>query len=225
MEEMQPGQVIQPHNSTEPAAPSDGAPEPVRPPEVSQEPAPSPNASPEPSAPPEQINTPQFQPQIEALASYEAPQDDLSWTASEFIAHEKSAGWYGVLALGGVLLAAAIYWFTKDAITAGIILFAAIALGVFAARKPRTQQYALTSQGVHIGGKTYDFQAFKAFSVAPEGAITSIVFLPLKRFMPALTIYVAPEVEDQAIDYLADRLPVEPHKPDAIDSLLRRIHF
>jgi len=154
-----------------------------------------------------------------------AVESSLSWTASEFVEHEKTAGWYGLLALVGVVLAAVVYFLTKDKITTGIILFAAIALGVFGARKPRSQQYGLDDAGIHVGAKAYDFASFKAFSVVPEGAVTSIVFLPLKRFMPALTIYVAPEVEDSAVDFLAIRLPLEQHKPDAVDSFLRRIHF
>jgi hypothetical protein len=153
------------------------------------------------------------------------PSEEITWTASEFIAHEKSPGWYALLALGGVVGAGVIYALTKDEITAGIVLLAAVLLGVFAARKPHVQQYTINQYGIHIGQRTYSFQGFKSFSVTEEGAIASVVFMPLKRFMPALTIYVAPDMENQVLDYLAGFLPLERHRQDAVDSLMKHIRF
>jgi hypothetical protein len=104
-------------------------------------------------------------------------------------------------------------------------VFAVLTLGIYAARKPRVQQYTLTPQGLNVGPKNYTFENFKSFAVAEEGAIASIVFMPLKRFMPPLTIYVAPDMEEQVISYLSALLPFEQHKQDAVDSLLKRIRF
>ncbi len=71
----------------------------------------------------------------------------------------------------------------------------------------------------------YALQGFKSFSITEDGAIASIIFMPLKRFMPALTIYMAPDVEDKVVNYLSDVLPMERHRQDAVDSLLKRIRF
>jgi hypothetical protein len=150
---------------------------------------------------------------------------DVSWTASEFIAHEKSGGWYALLVLGAAVVTALVYVLTKDKISTAVVLLAAIAFGIFAARKPRTQQYSLTGQGLQIGQKFYGFQDFKTFSVSEEGAIASIVFAPMKRFMPPLTIYVAPDIEERVVDFLSAYLPFEEHKADAVDSMLKRIRF
>ncbi len=64
----------------------------------------------------------------------------------------------------------------------------------------------MNRSGLQIGVKSYGFQDFKTFSIAEEGAIVSIVFMPLKRFMPPLTIYVAPDMEDKS-RRLPERLP------------------
>ena len=232
----QPGQVIVPHDAGEPKPPGDGAPQPERQPEP--EPTPTPVPAAEPVAPavvqapvanpqPETIPVGQWQFRQEEVApAAQTPlPDDIHWTASEFIAHEKSAGWYGLLALAGLAAAALDYLITRDLFSTVVILFAAAMFGVFAARKPKTQEYSLSRQGIQIGVKSYDFQDFKTFSVAEEGAIASIVFMPLKRFMPPLTLYVAPDMEDRVVDYLSAFLPFEQHKADAVDNLLRRIRF
>jgi hypothetical protein len=151
--------------------------------------------------------------------------EGLTWTASEFVAHDKSTRWYGALFLGGGVAAVLIYFLTKDKITTGIIIFALLVFGIFAARKPRSAQYALSAQGLQIGNKTYYLHDFKTFSIVDEGSAASIVFMPLKRFMPPLTIYVTADIEDKVVDFLSAYLPLSEHRADAVDSLLRRIRF
>ena len=245
MEELKPGQVINPGapNTDQPSLPQAGAPEPVRPPvETSSPPPPAASSAPitasvstEPTvgwqfnggdATSALAQDQNIQQNFSAGAQADPlPPEGLRWTASEFVAHEKSPAWYGLLALGGVASGILIYFITKDKITTGIILFAALALGIFAGRKPRVQEYGVSHAGLRVGQKNYAFYDFKSFSVAEEGAIITIVFLPLKRFMPALTIYVAPDVEDKVVDFLADILPIEKHRQDMVDSFMKRIRF
>jgi hypothetical protein len=151
--------------------------------------------------------------------------DSFTWTASEFIAHEKTASWYAFLAVGALVLAALVYLISRDFISTGIVVFVAIMFGAIASRQPRTQEYSLNQAGLSVGAKLYNFQDFKTFSISEEGAIVSIVFMPLKRFMPPLTVYVAPDTEERVVDFLSAYLPFEQHKTDAIDGLLKRMRF
>jgi hypothetical protein len=168
----------------------------------------------------------QFNQELPAAAAPPQPLDQaITWTASEFIDHEKGPGWYAALIGGSVVVTALVYFATKDVISTVVVALVAIAFAYFAGHKPRTQQYAVNRQGLQIGIKTYRYQDFKAFSVIEEDAIASIVFMPLKRFMPQLTIYVAPEMEAQVIDYLSAFLPYEQRRADMVDSLMRRIRF
>src|ERR1700728_3216444 len=64
--------------------------------------------------------------------------EPVSWTASEFIHHQKTAGWYFMLGLAGVILAAIVFLLTKDKISTGVIIFATLIFGYYANRKPRT---------------------------------------------------------------------------------------
>ena len=150
---------------------------------------------------------------------------NLTWTASEFIAHHKEKSWYFSLAGVAIVTALAIWLLTKDKISAAVVLFGALFFGVYAGRQPRQLTYGLDTSGLSIGDKHFLYDEFRSFSVAPEGAFSSIVLSPLKRFSQTLTIYYAPEDEEKIIDVLSDRLPYEDHKRDLVDSLMHRIRF
>ena len=225
-----------PNSPEEPEPTSGGAPGPDRPPErPGTEPTPAPVITSE--LPVSNMVQPGagLQPTPEAgwgfheegspRVTQQALPGTLTWTASEFIDHEKGAGWYALLTLAGIALAGVVYFLTKDILSTAVVLFAALAFGVFAARKPQVQNYSLTSRGLQVGARMYSFQNYKNFSIVPEGAVISIVFMPLRRFMAPLTVYVMPDMEDQVIDFLGGVLPFEQYRTDAVDGLLRRIHF
>jgi hypothetical protein len=153
------------------------------------------------------------------------PDGSISWTASEFIAHDKSASWYLMLGGTAAVLAALIWLITKDKISAGVVVFGAALFGVYAARKPRQLQYRLDSSGLTIGQRHFGYHDFRSFSVVPEGGMNSIVFSPLKRFAPLTTIYYDPADEDKIVALLTDRLPVERRQKDLVDRLMWRIRF
>lgn len=149
----------------------------------------------------------------------------ISWTASEYIAHHKTATWYVTLAIIAVVLAGGAYLLAHDLITSVSIVLIAFVFGLSAARKPRVLEYTLDNRGLKIAQKSYLYSNFRSFAVIDEGAFSSIVFVPLKRFMPMLTIYYAPEDENRIVQIIADHLPMEQRKHDAIDALLHKIRF
>jgi hypothetical protein len=220
----QPGQVIAPGGSPAPAQPPQASPS------TPQKVVPaSPQDQDVPQGDPEDIPEDRKQlyqsPLDQAAAPEKAPAPDVSWTASEFVAHEKSAGWYGGLVAVACVVAALIYLLTRDIISTVVVLVCAGAFGILGRKKPRQLQYHLDSSGITIGSRRYTYEMFRSFSVVPEGAFSSIVFMPLKRFAPLTTIYYAPEDESKIITILTDRLPFEERKAAAIDSLMKRVRF
>jgi len=162
-----------------------------------------------------------------AASSSAAPHDEpmVQWTASEFIAHHKGARWYVLLSLGTVLLAELAFLLTHDHTTAGAIVVCGLVFGISGARKPRVLAYRLDDSGVTVGAKFYPYANYKAFALIDEGRFASISFLPLKRFMPALSIYFAPEDEDRIVTMLAEQLPLQPGGLSFIDGLMHRLRF
>lgn len=237
----QPGNVITPHDQStnEPQNPNVGAPpEPNRSPEGPAPTVPSPNPPSEPTSSPDLAvgsgigMSPtgtatgwQYTQEAPELKPADVLSEDITWSAAEFIEHPKSVSWYGLLMLAALVLATADYFFTKDILSTSVVIIAAMMFGAYARHKPRTRQYHLTPQGLQIGEKLYIFQSFRSFSVTEEGSTASIMFTPLGRFMPPLTIYVPDDVEDRVLDYLNAFLPFEQHRTDVVDGLLRRIHF
>lgn len=173
---------------------------------------------------------PQFMPQ---QAAYLPPNQSvqpaqtgaITWTASEFVAHHKSGGWYALLTAGAVVASIVVFLVTKDIVSAVVILLAALGFGVVAARKPRELAYQLDDRGLVVGARQYGYESFRSFSVLQEGAFSSIVFTPLKRFAPLITIYYDPADEQSIVELLSYYLPLEPRNNDPIDRLMWRIRF
>ncbi len=149
----------------------------------------------------------------------------VTWTASEFIAHDKSAGWYGILALVGIILAGLVYLTLRDIISTSVVLVCTVLFGVYAARKPRQVSYQLDDVGLSIGNRLYSYHEFRSFSVVDEGPFASIALMPFKRFAPMLSVYFDPADEQAITDILGDYLPHEPRELDMLERALKKVRF
>jgi hypothetical protein len=195
-------------------------------PAESPTPAITPTEPPPPAPIAQQPPSPTFEPETPWVASSSAePTTAINWTASEFIAHHKSTGWYLILGSGALVGAFLVWLITKDKISAGVVLFGALIFGYYAGRQPRQLEYSLDEGGLTIGAKYYPYEIFRSFSVVDEGAFSSIMFIPLKRFAPGVSIYYDPEDEASIIDLIAVRLPPENRGNDPFDRLMKRVRF
>lgn len=151
--------------------------------------------------------------------------NEVVWTAAEFIEHDKSPAWF--LAMVGISVAAIgiVYLITRDPMNALLVAIAAVLFGVAAGRPPRHMQYAVNDHGISIGRKFFDYSNFRSFSVIDEGITRSIMLMPLKRFMPTLTLYYDLDDEQRIGDVLADHLPFAQHELQLTEKLMRRIRF
>lgn len=149
----------------------------------------------------------------------------VSWTASEYIEHAKSVGWYLKFVVVAVLVIGGIYLLTGDLFSVVLLSVLAIAFGVFAARKPAVLQYKLDNNGITIGQKHYPMNLFRSFAVIQEGVFRSITLLPMKRFMPAISLYYSPDDEPAIIEAFSNLLPQESRQQDPLDKLMHRIRF
>jgi hypothetical protein len=150
---------------------------------------------------------------------------EVAWTASEFIAHHKSAGWFAGLFAAILAISGLAYVFTKDLISSVTILVAGLLFAMLANRKPRQLKYKLDSSGITIGPRVYPYNSFKSFAVLQEGAIGCVNLLPLKRFMPEISIYFPPEEGDKILDVLSSHLPHDQKEEHQFDRLMKRIKF
>lgn len=151
--------------------------------------------------------------------------EPISWTASEYIEHSRTAGWYMLLAVATGSLAAAAYFATKDYFSAGIIALVGIAVGIFAARKPKQVTYEISRSGVRIGEKSYPYSHFRSFCVINEGNVSNLYMVPVKRFMVPISAYFEPAEAERIVNAIGEHLPYEEQNLDRIDKLSRRLRF
>lgn len=219
---MQPGETITPHGNNEETAPR------PTPPAASAVSPPQPPATDQPESTTLNPLT-STEPDIGALATPQANNVDmpgaLSWTASEFIEHQKPAGWYLSVVVGSIVLSVLVYLLLRDIFTVVVVALAALMFAVVGARRPRSLAYSISQVGIQVADKLFTFEDFKSFSVIEEGAMDAIHLVPLKRFMTPITLYFPPEQEDQIVNTLSAYLPYEDRKRDAIDRLMKRVRF
>lgn len=149
----------------------------------------------------------------------------VTWTASEYIHHERGASWYALLLVGTAVLAAGIYFLTKDYFATGAIAVVGILVGVFAGRKPRQITYQLTSSGLKIGEKLYGYGLFKSFSIIRGSEASSVSLMPLKKFMPPVDAFFGAADEEKIIDLIGQHLPYEERQQAGIDRLSHKLRF
>lgn len=150
---------------------------------------------------------------------------DVSWSASEFIAHEKNITWYVILAIVTIVVSAVVYLLTKDKISTGMIILVGVIFGVYAARKPRLLNYKLDNFGLTVQSKLFNYDSFKSFSIAENSVIPNIILMPLKRFMPSLSIYLDPTSEEEVIKLLSEHLAQDIHRQDIVERFMLHIRF
>ena len=150
---------------------------------------------------------------------------NFSWTASEYIEHNRGPGWYLLLFLATVALAAGAYFLTKEYFTAGTIVVLGIIVVLYARQKPRQVTYELSSSGIRVGEKLYAYSLFKSFSLINDGGLNNIQFMPLKKLMPPISAYYQAADEEKITDILGQYLPLEQGKPSGIDRLSRRLRL
>lgn len=109
--------------------------------------------------------------------------------------------------------------------TAVVVIICGIILGVYARRSPKQLEYTLSRRGIRIGAKQHAFEEFQLFVVTPESSLPEITLIPVKRFVPSLSVRYEPADEEKILNMLAEHLPFEERRLDLTDSFLHRIHL
>jgi hypothetical protein len=170
-----------------------------------------------------QVNYVEQQPQEDSAQVQ--PLDSVEWSASEFIAHQKTSSWFVSLGVGAAIITLIVFLVSRNISSSAVVLMCFIAVGVFAVRKPATKTYRISADGVYVDQKFFSFDSFKSFSIMQEGAIDCIWLRPLKRLTPTVAMYYPPTDEDRIIMMLENFLPMEDRVHDVVDRISQRFRF
>lgn len=154
-----------------------------------------------------------------------APEETITWHASEYIHLERDTMWYiWVAVVAAAFLYVAIF-LMKSATFAILILVMATSVVVLARRPPRTLKYMLSPKGLYVMGHLYALDHFKSFGVVKDENELSIMLIPTRRFSPAVTVYFPVQLGEQIVDFLGRRLPMQELQLDVVDRLVRKLRL
>lgn len=175
---------------------------------------------------PDTMTTPPEDSSAEPQAtSQDESASSITWTTAEFHDHQKSGSWYVILLVVTVAVAAILYFWTRSILTSAVVVIGGAALGIYGTHKPRQLEYFMNRQGIRIGAKQYNYNDFRLFIITPELPLPEVTLIPVKRFMPPLSIRYSPDVGSEVLDMLSEHLPSEERRPDLIDTLMHHVHF
>jgi hypothetical protein len=171
--------------------------------------------------------------QQQVLPQDEKPSNELSennnalasWSASEFIAHDKPSNWYIILATLTILSSVVIFIITREIFSVLVVVVMAFAVGVYGGVKPRTLTYEIFPDSIRIGGRDYPYTSFRSFSVIEGTSIPSIQLIPQKRIAVPISIFCTAADIDAIVAILGDFLPYEHKERDPIDKISSRFRF
>lgn len=153
------------------------------------------------------------------------PEETLfQWQAPEFVFTQKPAGWFVGMALIFLTLSGLAVYF-QQWLSAVLLLIMAVAIGVWANRKPRLLQYQLTNYGIIIDKRKYLFDDFRAYYTYLDYNQPSIDLVPGKRFGTLVSLPLATPEADEIEQIIAHMVPKIEHQEDLADKLFRRLRF
>lgn len=152
-------------------------------------------------------------------------ESSFGWTAPEYFEHNRSPMWYPVLFLLTAGIAGVVYLLTKDYFATGTIVVLGVIVAFAAGRKPKEFSCQVSSGGITIGPKTYQFGQFRSFGVIRESQIPSLELIPTKKFMPAVAVHFNAQDEAKITAIVGNYLPYEERKMAGIDKLAHRLGF
>jgi len=167
------------------------------------------------------------QPQpVAPTPTLDMPDNPVTWTAQEYVHPDKSPLWFVLFVLVTLGLVATDIFFLKSWTFSALVIVMAIAVVIYTRRPPSTLTYGLSAQqGLYVGERLYHFDEFKAFGLIKDGEHNSIMLIPTKRFSLGVSVYFPPEVGEQIVDILGQRLPMEDLKLDVIDIVVRKLRL
>jgi hypothetical protein len=158
----------------------------------------------------------------ESQAPYVQP---ITWSAAEYIEHQKSPMWFATVFLAIVVATAIVYLITEDLISSVAILIIGVAFTAFAGRPPQTLEYSLDGTGVHIDTKSYPYSRFRSFAILDDQPVPTIMLIPIRRFDLPINLHFDGADGDKIVDILGKFLPGEQRNAPPVDRLMSKIRF
>ena len=151
----------------------------------------------------------------------------LEWQGREYDHSLKGADWYwalGIVAIAGVV-ASVLF---GNYLLALLIIIAAVALALHAAKEPPMHRFRLVEQGIVIGNDLHPFENMVSFSVLEDVGGDLPPVLSVKNeswFSPHLVIPLVGVDADMVYEYLLQHVDEGEHKHSVSDLVAAWLGF
>jgi hypothetical protein len=152
-------------------------------------------------------------------------EDSMEWTASGDALLMQAASWRARMSIASLIVGVLVYIITRDLFSTAAVTLIGVTFGMLGGRKPSALHYVIDRRGITIGNRKYHYNEFRAFVVNHEKVGVSLSLVPLKRFLPMLSVPCDPAHIDKIVAVLADHLPMETPSRDAFDRIINRANF
>jgi hypothetical protein len=146
----------------------------------------------------------------------------FEWQAKEYEFQEKSADWYWAL---GIITAAAVIAAVLfgNLLLALVIVAAAVAIALQAAKRPKAYRFAITEYGLQIADRLYPFDTMLHFSVLeyPDHDLPPALSIKTRSLLsPHLLVPLVDVDPDEVYEYLSIHLEEGNHETSVIDRMV-----
>ena len=151
----------------------------------------------------------------------------LEWEGREYDHNPKSADWYwalGIIAVAGTL--ASILF--GNVLLAVLVIIAAAALALHAAKEPPLHRFRLVEQGVFIGDELHPFERMASFSVLEdvEGTLPPVLSIKNESWLsPHLIIPLEGVDADAIYAYFLQHVNEDEHRHTFVDLVAAWLGF
>jgi hypothetical protein len=151
----------------------------------------------------------------------------LEWEGREYDHNPKSSDWYwalGIIAVAGTI-AAVLF---GNYLLALLVIIAAAALALHAAKEPPLHRFRLVEQGIMIGDELHPFERMISFSILEdiEGELPPVISIKNESWLsPHLVIPLAGVDADMIYTYFLQHVDESEHEHSFIDLVAAWLGF
>ncbi|MBI4065914.1 hypothetical protein HY412_01845 [Candidatus Kaiserbacteria bacterium] len=151
----------------------------------------------------------------------------LEWEGREYDHNPKSSDWYwslGIIAVAGTV-ASALF---GNYLFAILIVIAAVALALHAAKEPPLHRFRLMESGIVIGDELHPFERMNSFSVLEDadGKLSPMISIKTESWLsPHLIIPLEGVDADKVYDYFLQRVDEDEHHHSFTDLVAAWLGF
>jgi hypothetical protein len=151
----------------------------------------------------------------------------FEWHAKEYSSEEKNADWYWALGIIAIALIIVCVLF-NNVLLGLVVLAAAVAVALQAAKRPRIHRFAIGETGIVIDDRLFLYDSMMHFSVLEYVDETIPPALSIKTrhlFAPHLLIPIVDHDPVKIYEYISFHLPEGKHDESTIDRIIEMIQL